>query len=169
MSPHPHQRIAWLAVAALLLVSCGSDAATEDAKSYDPRLEAFWSTTSPENPSHVLDVRESGQDGTDVVVRGRVKDFVDGRAVFTVTDSALQPCDPEECCPTPWDYCCNSPDTIAEHTLTVELHGDDGRLIRSGLEGFHGLDHLQFVTVTGKVKRDDQGNVTLVTTSVYRE
>jgi hypothetical protein len=155
----------------LLLSSCG-DAAEPDATG-PSQLDAFWSAAAPDGAREVLDVRSNTSQGDQVVVKGRIQDFVDGRSFIKLADSALKSCldlDGADCsCPTPWDYCCEDLAKRKTHIISVGFHDEGGRLLRESLKGFQGLDHLQTITVTGTVDKDDAGNVTVVATSLCRE
>ncbi|MAG55296.1 MAG: hypothetical protein CMJ83_03310 [Planctomycetes bacterium] len=133
--------------------------------------EARWSSTPLANAEPVGKVRADAKDGAEVIISGKVKQFVEGRAALTLVDIKLKSCDQLEGdnCETPWDYCCVDPTEIAANAITVEVRSSDNRLIREGLKGFHGLDHLQTLSVCGKLSRDDAGNVTVVATSIYRQ
>ena len=166
----------------LSLAACGGaedDAASkagssEAGASQASALGAIWADESPSDPLSVLAIREDATVGDAVAVTGRVQGFVERRAFINLTDMALKSCLPEdgaECsCDTPWDYCCVEPQELTRHTIAVEFRDDEGKLFKMGLKGFKGLDHLQTVVVTGKVKtRDDKGNVTVVGTSISRD
>jgi hypothetical protein len=155
------------AVALLALGAC------DDSDSGVPAsgLSDSYFTTKEAAGVPVLALRESVKSGDDVVVAGRAKDFVDGRAVFTLIDSSLRACsdegDPmEDSCETPWDYCCHDPREIAKATVTVELR-DAGGVIASSVRGFHGLDHLDRVVVYGKASKDEAGNVTIAASGIH--
>lgn len=165
-------------IASVFLLACGDDARDDanaktgtDTASAIP--ESCWSEAALAGSTRVRDVRQNATDGAEVVVVGRVKDFVPGRAVFTLIDSELKSCRENEgdCCETPWDYCCVEADVVAKNTITVEVHDSAGRPLRTGPEGFkgfHGLDHLETITLRGKASRDRQGNVTVVLAKLGR-
>ena len=103
-------------------------------------------------------------------IGGRKAPFVDGRALFTVADSALVPCSENEGdgCQTPWDYCCETPKTLLEQTATVRLVDGGGQPLEVGLEGEHGLAGLKTVVVEGKVsERNDAGVFVVDATKVW--
>ena len=163
--------MAWGILGGSLLLGCGE--AVEEGPSGPNPLEGLGVMDAPTNQRTVLDVKTNAGVGDDVVVAGRIQDFVDGNALITLTDASLKSCldeDGADCeCPTPWDYCCVEPSEFARHTLTVEFHDDAGSLFKAGLKGFKGLDHLQPVAVVGTVnKKDDAGNVIIVGSSIYR-
>ncbi len=158
----------------LLLGSCGDAAEPETTETTETsQLDAFWTASAPDGAREVQDVRSNASQGEQVVVKGRIQDFVDGRSFIKLTDSALKSCldlDGADCsCPTPWDYCCEDPENFKRHTISVGFHDEGGRLLRESLKGYQGLDHLETITVTGAVDKDDAGNVTVVATSLCRE
>lgn len=130
---------------------------------------SFHLASAPEGARSPKELRESEYAG-EVVVEGRVggarQVFVENRAIFTLVDLSLSPCHVEESCPTPWDYCCTDPDDIRELSVTVELR-EGGQVLKSGIRGFHGLDHLKVVTARGVLERDDSGNMILAATGLY--
>jgi hypothetical protein len=136
-------------------------------------LESYHAATAPANAKPVLEVRSSAAPGDEVVVKGRAKDFVDGRAMVTLVDASLRACsDPGDpmgdACETPWDYCCIESDEVAASSATIEIRDASG-VLKHGLRGFHGLDHLDTVTVTGTVEKDEAGNMTVVAKNLHVE
>jgi hypothetical protein len=159
------------AITMVFLFACGDNAEGRDnaegkgnTSNANAIPESCWSEAALAKPTRVRDVRRDAKDGAEMVVTGRVKDFVPGRAVFTLIDSELKSCAENEgdTCTTPWDYCCEEADVVAKNTITVEIHDSAGRPLRTGFQGFHGLDNLQTVVLRGKIRRDKQGNVTAV-------
>lgn len=161
-----------LMLLALLCVSCGDDVAETDPPASNSALEAFWATSAPTGARPVGEIMKDSKSGDDVVVIGRVKDFNQGLAAFTLIDTTLKSCldmGDDDHCPTPWDYCCVEPEEIAANTLSVEVHDASGRPFRESLKGFHDLDHLQTISVSGKVTRDDAGNVRIAAAALHRK
>jgi hypothetical protein len=163
-----------LAAASLLFLTtaCGGSTA-EDAQA-PPRSdlpEHFYLAELPDGALDVGAAHDSAEDGDLVVVRGAVggsaKPFVEGLAAFTIVDPALESCVGDGMgCPTPWDYCCEDPQTIAQRSATIELREGDTPLAASP-RGFHGLDHLVTVVVQGTARRDERGNLTIVATGLH--
>lgn len=118
--------------------------------------------TAPADSRSVSDVRASAKAGEEVVLRGKIggrdKPFVGEKAMFVVVDETMQPCPPDEGCPTPWDYCCLPPDEIAAKSATIQV-ARDGKVLAKGLEGVHGLAPLAEVVVSGTVTSTDGGLV----------
>jgi len=159
--------------AALWLVGCGSDAAPASVQPVAGPLAPFVTSSAPADAKPVLAARDAAVAGADVVVVGRAKDFVTGRAVFTLIDPSLRACsdkgDPmADSCETPWDYCCIDPHEVAGASATVEFR-DAAGVIKSELRGFGGLDHLDTVFVKGVAEKDEAGNLTVVAKSFYFE
>ncbi len=125
--------------------------------------------SAPPAAVSVVDAR-SAADGAEVVVAGRVRDFVEARAVFTIADMSLKSCldpeDPSEGCPTPWDYCCVDRKALKEGTATIEVLDGDKPALGSA-KGWNGLDHLKEVVVRGKLRKDGDGNLSVLATGVY--
>ena len=131
--------------------------------------EKFHLASAPSNAKPVGAVRSDAKQGDTVALAGRAKDFIDGLAVFTVTDETLKPCNeagPMDTCPTPWDYCCDDPTDVAQKTVTVEFR-EGAEPMKKTVHGFHGLDHLSRVVVTGKAEKDAAGNLTVLADGVY--
>ncbi|MBK6940509.1 MAG: hypothetical protein IPH13_09960 [Planctomycetes bacterium] len=151
-------------------ISCSDEPerpASKQAAS-SPAVDAYFGSAALDGAVGVLDARTTaGAAATELTVRGRVKDFVDGAAVFTLIDASLKACgeDGEDDCKTPWDYCCHDPAEIAKATVTVELR-EGATPIATSLDGVHGLAHLKPVTVHGTWSTDAHGNATLVARTI---
>lgn len=124
-----------------------------------PELNGYFRpVTLSEQPKSVSEIRRSSAPGDRVVFEGKImgaeKPFVDRRAIFLVGDPArLTSCDLMEgdTCPTPWDVCCEDPETIRESVATVQLIDENGRVLPYGLRGVGGLRELAMVRVEGVV------------------
>jgi hypothetical protein len=166
--------LTFLACAAFLslVASCGGSSGEHaEAPPRSDLPERFYLADVPDGVIDVGAAHESAEDGDPIVVRGVVggsaKPFVEGLAAFTVVDAALESCVGDGMgCPTPWDYCCEDPHTIAVSSATIELREGDAPLAASP-RGFHGLDHLVTVVVQGTARRDERGNLTLVATGLH--
>ena len=119
-------------------------------------------------PQDVLAVKKDATSGDPVVIEGKIKDFVDGAAVFTLVDNSLKSCkDRSHGCTTPWDYCCEDGTKVAEGSATVKVMGPDNQPVLSSIKGVRKLDHLTPVAVEGKAVKDAQGNLTVEATKIY--
>lgn len=106
-----------------------------------------------------------------VVVRGRVRDFVEDQAFFTIVDHEIKPCGEcgmAETCPTPWDYCCTDSTELHSNMANIEVH-ENGELMQFGFKETGTLDHLDYVVVTGELSRDDDGNLFVYADAIHIE
>ncbi|MBM3975547.1 MAG: hypothetical protein FJ299_00980 [Planctomycetes bacterium] len=155
-------------LAATLLAGCGGGSETPaPPKSSVP--DKFFLASAPAGALTPLQLRAGELPSAPIAVTGRAMDFVDGRAAFRLVDASLKSCADMgglDHCPTPWDYCCEDPKSLSAATITVEVREAD-RLLASSVRGFHGLDHLTPVTVSGTLSKDAAGNLTLVASGLH--
>lgn len=118
----------------------------------------------------VKDAHAKANEAKNIVVEGRVRDFVNGVATFTMLDRSIQSCTEKgEKCETPWDLCGNmyTPKQVSDASATVKVIGSGKAPIRSDIKGVKGIDHLTPVVVEGSGKVDEDGNLTIKATKVY--
>lgn len=148
------------------LAACADKAGPEPAMS--AALATFFLDTDPGEALGVAAARAAAP-AEQAVVAGRISAVVGGSGAFVLMDASLPYCgekNPEDKCPTPWDYCCETAETRRTHAITVEARDGSGRLVASP-----GLGHLRecdLVAVRGKLVKDDLGNVTLLANGWYR-
>ena len=164
--------LAFLGLAAGLLAGCGSgDSASQTAASVAPIGKAYLLASEPADGKDVVAAREAAKDGEEVTVVGRIggdtTPWVNGMAAFKIVDPAAKSCSdiPGDNCPTPWDYCCES--DLGQKTALVKVVGADGKPVSTDARELLGVKELQTVVVTGKAKRDDAGNLTILAEKVY--
>lgn len=151
----------------LALVACSpaNDASSAGATAMPAALKL---EAAPAAAQGVLALHEQ-TDGAEVVVAGRVRDFVGTRAMFTIADLSLKSCadggDTMEC-ETPWDYCCEEPSGLARGTAAIEVHDGD-KLVEGSVQGWNGLDHLKQVVVRGKLHKDAAGNLAVIANGIF--
>ncbi|MEX1025808.1 MAG: hypothetical protein WD226_12115 [Planctomycetota bacterium] len=157
---------------ALPLVGCGdategaakpsSTPASSEAATANSMPSALWADAPLAEARDVKDVRDTAADGQAVVLRGTLQDFGD-LATFRLVEDSLDDCtemSEEDHCPTPWDYCCEDPEKLRKYTVNVEFL--DGEFPAAwSLRGERGLDRLSEVTVAGKLRLDEAGNLRL--------
>jgi hypothetical protein len=171
----------------LLAVGCGGDSkeaggtgeggGSTAAAASVPLPDGLFVEAAPEGAINVDEAKESAKEGDEIAVRGRIggvlEPFTKGRAAMTLADmdNIVSCADMEEDhCPTPWDYCCESPEELIANTLTVQVVGDDGRPLKSALDGAHGIEPLSVVVVKGKVgPRPGPGVLILNASAIYVE
>lgn len=126
--------------------------------------------TAPSGEARSIgEVKASAKPGEEVTLKGRVmgnlKPFVDGRAAFILADPAvIAACsdNPSDQCETPWDSCCHTPEEKKKAIVTIQVVGDDGRVLKQGIEGVGGVAKLATLTVTGKVAEGSQGDTLII-------
>jgi hypothetical protein len=131
-------------------------------------------TTAPAGAKDILELKRTAKDGDAVVLRGRIggrKDPIgENRAIITLIDVSLVPCNqkPEDRCATPWDACCQTPETIIANSATVEVVDGNGQLLKANLAGKGGIAPMKQILVTGKVAGPvDQKNLLVRASSIY--
>lgn len=109
----------------------------------------------PELPAGALEIivaMKAAKVGDTISVRGNVamsKDaFVENRSMFTLVDESTR----KGCCPPSDKLPETACDIPAEARATVQIVGANGKPLRAGLKGEHGLKPGAEVFVTGKVE-----------------
>lgn len=163
----------------LLLASCGK---REEAKlsrsgqaAVPVAIAEILAAVPTGEPKAIHEVKNNLKPGGDVVLTGRimggVRPFVEGRSAFMLGDpSILTPCNeiPGDSCETPWDVCCESPEDKKRATVSVQIIDTAGRVLKHGLQGVGGLDHLAKVTVAGKVAEGSSQEAVIINASAIR-
>lgn len=127
----------------------------------------FFLAKEPAGAEWVETVKATAKVGDKILIRGRIggsaAPFVKGRSVFTLMGSKLKACsdNPGDHCKTPWDYCCDTADAIAQHSATVQVVDASGAPLRVELKGVHGLKELSEVVVQGEVK-EAKGKILII-------
>lgn len=159
--------------ASCLLAACkekeSSSVTTKPAHGPSATLQAVLSTKPRSEAQQIHVARTTAKPGDEITLGGRIfgseAPFVGGRAVFTLGDATiLKACNemPGDKCETPWDSCCNSKEEKQVALATVQIVGDDGRILKEDVEGVSGLDKLAKVTVTGKVAEGSSADSLIV-------
>jgi hypothetical protein len=129
----------------------------------------------PPQAKDVKHVRKEAKNGDDVVIVGRIggsaKPWVEGRAVFWIVDRSFRPCNerPGDNCETPWDYCCDDPEELRKGIATVKVVDEQSQTVGVDARQLLGLKELQTVVVHGRAERDEQGNLTILASGVFRK
>lgn len=149
-----------LALAFLALASCEkkeTEAKVTEATPA-PSLETYFTDEAIAGGLPISEAGTTAKPGDEIVIHGlvmgREKVFVDGRASFLLGDrTKLTPCNavPGDECATPWDACCDSKETKRGNIASIQILGEDGRVLSGEIRGIHGLKELSDVTVTGTV------------------
>ena len=157
-----------------ILTGCSQDAETTSPTDSTPSVDGsrFLLSDEPDGAGEVIRVRETAKDGDDVVLVGRIggseDPWISGRAAFSIVDNSLRACSdiPEDKCPIPWDYCCET-HKLPTSTALIKVVDADGKLVKSDAKSLLGVEELSTVVVQGKARRDEAGNLTVLATGVY--
>lgn len=136
---------------------------------------AHWLLTSePTEAMSVVATKAAASEGDRVVVRGRIggrrEPLTTGSTVFTIMDLAVPHCgdNPDDNCPRPWDYCCETPETIRANAATVQVVDASGKAV-AGDASAGGLQPLDEVVLVGTVgPRPSPDVLTIQATGIYR-
>ena len=159
---------------ALTLAACKK---TESAQSSAPAPAntAFVLASMPEGAVDVGEAKKSVKEGDAVTIRGRIggraKPMSENVALFIMMDPAVPSCaeGDDDHCPVPWDYCCETPETIMANSATVQVMGDDGAVLPVSLEKQAGLEPLDEVIVVGTVgPRPSDGALVIYANGLYK-
>jgi hypothetical protein len=170
---HHHRRLVPTAVPLLAVllatVGCGAETtAPPAANAPSAAAQALRLAADPGTAVGVAAAKAAGP-AAKVVVSGRIASTVPGHFVLRLVDTSLPFCgetNPEDKCKTPWDYCCEPPTKLAEHTLLVEARSGGKPVATPALPDLRLLD---LVKVTGEMTKDEHGNHVLVATGVFRQ
>jgi len=120
--------------------------------------ESLLVAAAPADAVSVVEARAKGKPGDAIILRGKVggrmKPLSDAAAIFVLADEkAITSCDdnPDDECETPWDYCCEDPDTIKASIVTIQVRGADGKVVRAPIRGLGGLEELSHLVISGTV------------------
>ncbi|MFL2869696.1 MAG: hypothetical protein ACJZ8O_03020 [Pirellulaceae bacterium] len=133
--------------------------------------QPFIVKSAPSNPQNVHEVLANAKDGEEVVavgrVGGRVNPWIEGLAAFNFVDVSQLACSelPGDPCPTPWDFCC-APD-LKENRILVQVPDASGEPIAEDAKTMLGLMELDTLVISGKVLKDDNGNVILLLSQAF--
>lgn len=157
----------------LLLAACGENSSNIISGGASD-VPTWVLTTEPDDAQSVSVLKASAKEDDKVVLRGRiggrVQPLTDGSSVFTVVDLNIPYCGQNsgESCPTPWDYCCETSETIAMNSATIQIVDGEGRRLDSSPTEY-GFAPLDEVVVVGSVApRPDDRVLTVRATGVYR-
>lgn len=137
---------------------CSSEQESATSRAGEPvqALEAFIMDAKPKGAVTVAQARASAVPGKPIVVTGQIggtaQPFGGSFATFILGDEAIDFCNElhGDTCATPWDACCEDPDKLAAHRVSVQAT-HEGSPIPGSLKGVGGLKELEHVVVAGTV------------------
>ena len=144
-----------LLLAAAFTLGCDQCAAPS-AKPAATLPASLFLAAAPASPRAVADARASAKPGDTVTLSGRVGGSLepfapDSATMLLVSDGPLA-CDalPHSKCATPWDYCCENKDTLAEQTALIRVVDAAGTPLAITLKSAK-LREFARVTITGTI------------------
>ena len=151
------------------IIGCSGENADSPKAQATPDA-TYVASSEPQGALAVGDARMEVKDEQEVVLVGRIggsaEPFVDGIAAFTIVDSKVPHCSPEEGCPTPWDYCCEQ-NQVKDNIAMVKIVDAQGKTVSQDARALLGVKELNLVVVRGKAQRDAEGNFALLANQVY--
>lgn len=114
------------------LAGCGEPAPTSTSTKAPGTPPAWLLATEPAGALSVADAKADATEGETIVVRGRIggrkAPISADSPVFVIVDLSLPHCgeDPDDKCPTPWDYCCEPKSDLAARSATVQIVDAEG-------------------------------------------
>lgn len=161
----------------LLTTGCGESEPTESATaptSAGSTQHGWLLASAPEEATSVANAKELAQEGDVVAIRGRIGGSTaplrSDSPIFVVVDMDLPHCGEmeEDHCPTPWDYCCETSESLAASSATVQLVNDAGEALDVNPIAA-GLEALDEVIIVGTVAPRPNGEVLIIrATGVHR-
>lgn len=167
-------------LACFALGGCGEDGSTDGSKGGRPEglglPDGIFLADAPADITPIPELKKSAKEGdrvcVQVVIGGRVRPFVDNRAVMTVVDVGMHnACTLErDHCDTPWDFCCSSPEALKENLAAVQINDADGQPLEVNLPDTSKLAPLTGLVVQGTVgPRHDDQTLMINATGIYVE
>lgn len=158
----------------LMLSGCSESSSSPQAQA--PSTEstteitpyAWVLTSAPAGDVSITEAKANAKEGDQIVIRGRIggrhAPISADSPVFTIVDLALEYCGQtnDDKCPAPWDYCCETPSTIATNSATVQVQGDAIDLTGAGLKP---LDEVVLIGTVGP--RPDEQVLIIQATGIY--
>ena len=148
-------------ILAVSLSACKESQSTSTAEitTPDQALQKYFTEDEIPAGESISVIRGKAKPGDEIslngLVMGREKVFVDGRASFVLGDpTTITPCNKmgeDDHCATPWDACCDSKEALRNGIASIQIVGEDGRVLTGNIKGTQGLKELSSVTVKGKV------------------
>jgi hypothetical protein len=121
----------------------------------DPSGQKYLLAQEPVGAKSVIEVRQNGKDGDEVVVVGRIGDkgdpWVEGRAAFVIADTSFEPCTVcEEA------YCEADDKEFSRGRVSVKVVDESGQVVAKDARSLLGLKQLNTVVIKGKVKQEGE-------------
>jgi hypothetical protein len=136
----------------ILFAACGKGTSTQTKAPAPDWLLA----EAPAGDVSVSHAKSTAAEGEKILLMGRIggrRDPISAdSATFILIDAALPSCadNPADRCATPWDYFCETPESLVANTATIQIV-DSAGLVRSINLKTLGIAPLDTVVITGTV------------------
>ncbi len=156
----------------LLLTGCGEDSQNSTTTEPQAAASSSWMLSAlPEGALPVAQAKADAKEGDTITLVGRIggrsEPITASSGLFVVMDPAIPSCadNPEDKCAKPWDYCCETQETITANAATIQLRDAEGNPVTLA-EG--DLEPLSQVTVVGTVApRPNNDTLIVYATGLY--
>ena len=176
---NPLRTLTGIALVSSLTLVAGCDSAPSDgdtAETTTVQVEpASWLLgEAPAEYREVAEAKQNAEAGEEIVLRGRIGgrlDPISGESpAFIIMDASVPSCADKDhdSCPTPWDYCCETPDSKAANSATIVVLDANGNPTDEDITAA-GLAPLDEIIVVGTVKaRPNQSVFEIHATGIHK-
>lgn len=169
-----YDRLVIVSLGLLGLAGCGGgDTAGQGGSARSEGSRPAWLlAAAPDGATEIGATKGAAAEGDRVVVRGviggRLDPMTKGGAVFVMMDRAVPSCADmeDDPCATPWDYCCETDETIRSGSATVRLVEQGEPSVDLATYGFAPLDEVIVVGTVGP--RPSPDVLVIEATGLYR-
>lgn len=165
-----------VAFIACVFICTGCDENSQSTTTTAPQAAASSSwklDTMPDGALPVAEAKADAIEGDQITLVGRIggrtEPVTASSGLFIVMDPSIPSCadNPEDGCAKPWDYCCETQQTITANAATIQLRDAQGNPVALA-DG--DLEPLSRVTVVGTVApRPNNDTLIVYATGLYVE
>ena len=169
----PLTLIATLNLLALATIAgCGDNASTSTTTPDAGVTPAAWQLdAAPDGAVDIIAAKATAQAGDTIAIRGkiggRMQPLSPASGLIVLMDDSVPSCadNPGDSCSTPWDYCCETPETLTAGGATVQVRDADGNPVALPEGALSELDEL--VVVGTVAPRANDQTLVLLASGVY--
>jgi len=163
-----------LLATALIVTGCDENAPSTSTNTPQASVQSGWKLDAmPEGAQPVAQAKVNAKEGEQITLVGRIggrsEPITASSGLFIVMDPAIPSCadNPEDNCAKPWDYCCETQETITANAATIQIRDAEGSPVVLA-EGE--LEPLSRVTIVGTVApRPNSNTLVVYATGLYVE
>jgi hypothetical protein len=168
-----YKKLALLLLVTVTLFGCSKRQTEQSAGADVSAVGAKYLADSEPADAKPVAQAIGADDDAEITVVGRIggakNPWVDDMAAFTIVDPSLKACSdiPGDNCPEPWDYCCESSETMATHSVAVKFTDGNGSVVPADARKLFGIEPLQTVVIRGKLQKDDSGKTAVIAEKMF--